>query len=254
MSKKLSLMNTSATSLKEVWECFIISKTSKCVSDATLSNYHHHLRAIAKHLDIEMPLAELSKRHLEAMVVSMKEAGLAHNTIATYLRVMNTFLRWCQDEGLTDVSVPNLKEKETVKETYTDAELAILVARPAKDCDFCEYRNWVIVNYLLNSGCRAATLRNIQNRDVDLDSRQVVYRHTKSGRIQVSPLCSQMLVILAEYMVVRRGKPEDYLFCNQYGEMLTENALRLAVAHYNKSRGVQKTGIHLSAGPAENFV
>lgn len=61
MSKKLSLVNTSASSLKEVWECFIISKTSKCVSDATLSNYHHHLRAIAKHLDIEMPLEELSK-------------------------------------------------------------------------------------------------------------------------------------------------------------------------------------------------
>ena len=61
MSKKLSLVNTSASSLKEVWECFIIPKTSKCVSDATLSNYHHHLRAIAKHLDIEMPLDELSK-------------------------------------------------------------------------------------------------------------------------------------------------------------------------------------------------
>ena len=209
MSKKRTKMNTSSTSLKEVWECFIVSKTSKCVSDATLSNYHHHLRGIGKHLDIEMPLAELSKRDLERMVVSMKEAGLAHNTIATYLRVMNTFLRWCQSEGLTDVIVPNLKEKETVKETYTDAELSILVARPRKNCDFCEYRNWVIVNYLLNSGCRAATPRNIQNRDVDLDSRQVVYRYTKNGRIQVSPLCSQMVVILAEYMAIRRGKPDS---------------------------------------------
>ena len=113
MSKKLSKMNTCGTSLKEVWECFIISKTSKCVSDATLSNYHHHLRAIAKHLDIEMPLEELSKRHLERMVVSMKEAGLAHNTIATYLRVMNTFLRWCQDEGLTNVSIPKAKRKDS---------------------------------------------------------------------------------------------------------------------------------------------
>ena len=117
MSRKLNKMNTCGTSLKEVWECFIISKTLKCVSDATLSNYHHHLRGIGKHLNIEMPLAELSKRDLERMVVSMREAGLAHNTIATYLRVMNTFLRWCQGEGLTDVVVPNLKEKETVKET-----------------------------------------------------------------------------------------------------------------------------------------
>lgn len=59
MSKKLSLTNTSGTSLKEVWECFIISKTSKCVSDATLSNYHHHLQAIAKHLEIEMPFPKI---------------------------------------------------------------------------------------------------------------------------------------------------------------------------------------------------
>lgn len=61
MSEKLSFVNTSASSLKEAWECFIISKTSQCVSDANLSNYHHHLRAIAKHLAIEMLLEELSK-------------------------------------------------------------------------------------------------------------------------------------------------------------------------------------------------
>ena len=73
----------------------------------------------------------------------------------------------------------------------------------------------------------------------------MVFRHNKNGKIQVSPLCSQMASILADYMTVRKGKPDDYLFCNQYGEMLTENALRLAVAHYNKSRGVQKTSLHL---------
>ena len=56
MSKKRTKMNTCGTSLKEVWECYIISKTSKCVSDATLSNYHHHLRGIGKHLDTEMSL------------------------------------------------------------------------------------------------------------------------------------------------------------------------------------------------------
>ena len=68
-----------------------------------------------------MPFDELSKRHLEQMVVSMREAGLAHNSIATYLRVFNTFLRWCQREGLCEITIPNLKEKDTVKETYTDS-------------------------------------------------------------------------------------------------------------------------------------
>ena len=245
LKRKIAMIEQSGTSLKDVWESFIISQTSRCVSPATIKNYHNHLKGIARHIDIEMPLADLTKRHLEQMVVSMRADGLAHNSIATYLRVMNTFLRWCQREGLSNVVVPNLKEKDTVKETYSDRELEILLAKPAKNCDFCEYRNWVIINYLLNSGCRAATVRNIQNRDVDLENRQVVFRHTKSGRIQVSPLCSQMVSILTDYMTIRKGNPEDYLFCNQYGEMLSENALRLAVAHYNKSRGIQKTSLHL---------
>ena len=54
-----------------------------------------------------------------------------------------------------------------------------------------------------------------------------------------------MVSILTDYMAVRRGKPEDYLFCNQYGEKLSENALRLAITHYNTSRGIQKTSLHL---------
>ena len=41
------------------------------------------------------------------------------------------------------------------------------------------------------------------------------------------------------------AQPAEYLFCDQYGDMLSENGLRLAIAHYNRSRGVEKTSIHL---------
>ena len=103
----------------------------------------------------------------------------------------------------------------------------------------------MIVNFLLNSGCRAATVRNIQNRDVDLQTRKIILRHTKVGKIQVIPLCSLMVSILEDCMGIRGGAEEDYLFCDQYGGMLSENALRLAIAAYNQRRGVQKTSIHL---------
>ena len=67
------------TSLKTVCESFIISQASKGVSEATIKNYHSHLKGIAKHLDIEMPFETLTKRQLEQTVVSMRGAGLAHN-------------------------------------------------------------------------------------------------------------------------------------------------------------------------------
>jgi integrase/recombinase XerD len=131
-----------------------------------------------------------------------------------------------------------------VKEVYTDDELLALLKKPEANCNFCEYRNWVVINLLLNSGCRAATVRNILNQDVDLARKQIVLRHTKNGKVQVIPLCSSMVAILRDYMVVRGGGGSDYLFCNEFGDLLTENALRLAIVRYNTARGVQRTSIH----------
>ena len=245
MAKKITMNKHSGKTFEEVYAAFITSKTAKGVSDVTIRNYHQNLHNISLHFDISTPFDTLTKEMLDEMVVSMRKSGLAHNTIATYVRQLRTFLNWSNAEGITTLTLPNMKEKETVKETYTDEELARLLKKPGRDCGFCEYRAWVIVNFLLNSGCRAATVRNIQNRDVDLQARQIILRHTKVGKIQVIPLCSLMVSILQDYMEIRGGAEEDYLFCDQYGGMLSENALRLAIAAYNQRRGVQKTSIHL---------
>lgn len=238
-------MNSGAgRSFKEVFEEFVFSKTAQGVSEATLNNYHYHMKNIARYVDIERSFDEVKKKDFEMMVVKMRKAGIQHNSIATYLRMLKTFYNWCSEENYPYVKVPTFPEKETVKETYTDEELKKLLKRPDSGCTFSEFRNWVIINFLLNSGCRAATIRNIQNQDVDFDSMRVIYRHNKNGRIQVIPLCSLMVNVLREYMKIRKGKPEDYLFCDIYGGMLTEDALRHAIAHYNKSRGVKSTSIH----------
>lgn len=245
MGRKITMNGHNGQSVAEVFQDFIFAKTAEGVSDITIRNYHQHLHNISKYLDIEMSMRSLSKRDLEDMICAMRAAGLAHNSISTYVRVLRTFLNWCQKEGRANLTIPNMKDKETVKETYSDEELSLLLQKPNANCSFPEYRNWVIINFLLNSGCRAATVRNIQNRDVDLGARQIVYRHTKNGKVQTVPLCSKMVSILRDYMTIRKGEPAEYLFCDQYGGMLSENALRLAIAHYNRSRGVQKTSIHL---------
>ena len=138
------------------------------------------------------------------------------------------------------------KGVETVKDTYTDRELEKLLKKPdIRKCGFVEYRDWVIVNFLLNSGSRAATIRAIQIRDIDFDNGLVHYRHTKNRRAQVIPLCSEMIKILREYLRFRKGNDEDYLFCTENGLPLTENGLRIAISRYNTRRGVNKTSIHL---------
>lgn len=151
----------------EIFELFVVSKTANGVSDATLRNYHYHKKAISKYLDTNRPMSEITKRDLERMIVDMKKAGIKHNSIATYVRFLRTLFKWCETEDIAVPKLKNLKEKEVVKETYTDEELEKLLRKPKKGCDFGEYRSWVIINFLLNSGCRAATARNIADKASD---------------------------------------------------------------------------------------
>ena len=134
LGRKLRMNEHFGQTVAEVYQDFILAKTAEGVSDVTIRNYHQHLHNISKYLDIERPMAALSKRDLERMVCEMRAAGLAHNSISTYVRVLRTFLNWCQREGRANLTIPNMKDKETVKETYTDEELSLLLQKPKSDC------------------------------------------------------------------------------------------------------------------------
>ena len=242
--KKIKL-NCTAT-MEETFSDFLTSRKAKGLADKTLQSYEQQFRAVARHLDVKTDIAMLQKADLDAMTVSMREAGLSSNSINSYTRTLKSFFSWCNEQGITRLNIPLYKAEETVKETYSDAELLVLLKKPdIRKATFAEYRDWVIINFLLNCGCRAATVRAIQIRDVDLDGGVVFYRHTKNRKTQVIPLCSPMIAILREYQRYRSGESTDYLFCTETGSQLTENGLRQSIARYNARRGVQKTSIHL---------
>ncbi len=241
---RITMKTVQKATIEEIFTQFLSAAASRGVKDKTLVTYKQHFHAISKRLDSSIPIEDLTKHDLEDMILTMRKDHLSDSSINSYTRTLKVFLSWCNEEGDTDINIPLYKVAETVKEIYTDEELLTLLKKPKADCNFCEYRNWVIINFLLNSGCRAATVRNIQIQDVDLSRRQIVFRHTKNGRVQVIPLCSSMIQILKDYMEIRAGSSSDYLFCNEFGEYLTENALRLAIARYNESRGVERTSIH----------
>lgn len=165
----------------------------KGLRERTLESYSSQWKAVARHLDTGTDIAALQKADLDAMIVSMRDAGLSPNSINSYTRVLKSFFSWCNEQGLTRLNIPLYKAEETVKETYSDAELTALLKKPdIRKTTFAEYRDWVIINFLLNCGSRAATVRAIQIRDVDLDGGVVFYRHTKNRKAQVIPLCSPM--------------------------------------------------------------
>lgn len=234
------------TTLTDAFNEFLVDKKAEGLSGKTLTTYNNHFTCISKWLDTQMPIAELEDKHLKQMVANMRETNLTPNSIASYVRTLKSFLSWCNANDKTQVQLKAYKAPETVKETYTDKELKLLLKKPnIRACSFTEYRNWVIINLLLNSGCRAATIRSFLIKDVNLDNQTITYRHTKNGKTQIVPLCSTMVSTLREYLRIRGGNDNEVLFPNDFGKPMTETALRLAIVKYNNSRGVAKTSIHL---------
>ena len=237
---KIKMKNS--VTVAETFHDFLVGKKAAGVSEKTLLTYEQHFSAVSKHLSPDTPMDALNKAKLEDMIASMRDAGLAANSIKSYTQTLKSFLSWCNEAGITRLNIQLYKAEETIKETYSDEELKKLLKKPnMKKCTFAEYRNWVIINLLLNNGCRAATIRNIQIKDVDNENKVIYLRHTKNKRAQVIPLCEALCGVLREYMRVRG----DYLFPNENGSQLTENGLRCSIASYNRRRGVEKTSIHL---------
>lgn len=239
-------LNQITPTIDELFEDFINSKRANGTKNKTLQTYSQHFHTISKDLATDMKISELSKKDLERCILALKARGISSNSVRSYTATLQSFFSWLNEEGYTNLRVKLFKGEETVKDTYTDAELSKLLIKPdTKKCSFSEYRNWVIINLLLNSGCRASTIRNILIKDVDLENSVIRYRHTKNGSSQIVPLCQEMKRILKDYMRARGGQLSDFLFPSEKDTQITENGLSEAIRKYNRARGITKTSIHL---------
>ena len=120
-------MNSESLSFNELFPRFVAAKIAEGVSEQTVDNYHQHWKCIGKHIDLDRTLDEVTQDDINNVVVSMRKSGLAHNSISSYTRVFRTFLKWCRDQEYTDVVMPPIKDRETIKETYSDEELTALI-------------------------------------------------------------------------------------------------------------------------------
>ena len=89
-----------------------------------------------------------------------------------------------------------------------------------------------------------ASLLNIKNCDVELSEGYINLTHTKSKKKQIVPLSSSLCAVLHEYMSIRQGESDDYLFCNSYGGKLGARSADDALTRYCNARGVVSLGHH----------
>lgn len=177
----------------------------------------------------------------------LKTKPITSVSVNTCLRGIRAILYFAMDEGfIPQFKVSLAKQEKKIKETYNDTELSCLLKKPnTKACSFAEFRNWVTINYLLGTGNRLSSITNLKIGDIDFDNSVIYIRKTKNRQQQVIPLSRTLENVLVEYLEYRKGNPDDYLFCDNYGNAMLNRSMQQAIYGYNKSRGVGKTSIHI---------
>jgi len=172
----------------------------------------------------------------------------AQNTLCTHMRGIRAIFKYFMKCGyipIFTVSLPTVEE--TIKEVYSPEEIQLLIKKPkiSDNCSFSSIRDWASVCYFLGTGNRLSTVASLKIKDIDFENGEIIIRKTKNHRQQIIPLSHELKLVLLEYLQYRKGEPDDFLFCNAYGNQLIKESLKTCIVKYNKSRGVAKTGIHL---------
>lgn len=239
---------TGALSIQKAFEQFQKSNIIKNLSPATINFYSRKIQPFFSFIgDTNQPLESLTEMTVDNYILHLKSGKINDTTINIHLRSVRAFLYWCMERGyLESFSVRMIRADTPVKEPYSPAELNLLLKKPdMTHCSFSEYRNWVMVNFLLGTGCRVSTLVNLHIKDIDLAAGTAKFRHMKARNAQIVPLSRNLVKVLEEYLIYRDGDLEGFLFVSSYGDGMSVSTVENAIRRYNHSRGVDKTSIHL---------
>ncbi|MBS7008298.1 tyrosine-type recombinase/integrase [Anaerostipes sp.] len=249
MGKIRLQQNSSAITLKEMFQQFIDFKVINNLSSRTIGYYEKCFQYFSEYFSEENTCDMVTSDTFYGYITYLRTEHPNANDISinSYLRGIRAILYYGMDRGyIKTFSVKLIKATKKIKETYTDEELRILLKKPdIKKCSFAEYRDWALINYLLGTGNRISTALNVHNCDIHYDSNEIFLSKTKNRRQQIIPLSQSLTKILQEYLIYRKGNPEDYLFCTENGNQLSVHGIQSSIQKYNRKRGVQKTSLHL---------
>jgi integrase/recombinase XerD len=248
--QKLSIQSksTQEKTLQEGFKEFTTHCKIKNLAEKTLVYYQAYFTKFETFLNSIgiNHIAGIKKPTIDNYILHLKEQTEVNDiTVNTSLRAVRAFVYYWQSLGYCPTfKIMLIKADKTIKETYTESELKLLLEKPDMK-DFSEYRNWVIINFLLATGVRVGELVSLHVGDVDFEDAIVKVKRGKSRRERHLPLSKTIIKILMEYVNVRDGEADNFLFCNSYGQRLDENSCKHTINSYNKRRGVCKTSLHL---------
>lgn len=232
--------------LSEVWSLYIKSITLANYSKDTIERKISHFDLLLKALPDGILARDVDQSLIDDFIL-FKQKNVKPASLNSYLRVYRAFFNWAYKYNYIDEKLifPTQKEQKEAPKSYTTKELELLLKKPnLKTCSFNEYRDWVIINFIMGTGARRTTIVALNIEDLKVDEGYIEFNRTKNKNAQLMPLTPVLRDILLEYLDYRNGSSSEPLFCLNTGERMKKEYLTKEIAKYNRRRGVKKTSLH----------
>ena len=155
---------------------FLDDKKYSGTAEATLNGYRDDITRFLKSLSDEQ--LAVNEAGFKRYVIHLTDSGMTANSVNHYIRSVKVFLYWCMEQDeIAPFKIKMVKAQETIKEVYTQEELCALIQPPKREDSFVVWRSWAIINFILGTAAREATVCEMQMQDISFDDRTIKFRH-----------------------------------------------------------------------------
>lgn len=212
--------------LKLLLNEFIAEAEYKQLSNTTIRNYTRVLNEFILNLQ-NVGIEEIEQLNKSIIKQYINSLPLATSSKNQYLRCINAFLHWYEEEYDVNMNIKihRLKEAHTIKYTPSDDEVKHLL-NFYNNNNYMQCRNKTIISCFVFLGLRATELIELKYDDVDLDNNIITVKR-KGNIYQELPLNKDVKLQLTKYMNRYVDKLDELLFVSRNG-----NKLEIGNIHY----------------------
>ncbi|MEB8674213.1 integrase [Bacillus thuringiensis] len=178
-------------------------------------------------------------------ITNREERGLKETTINIRLRTYRSMLNYLEREELIEYNpmdnVRLLRQDIDLTNCLTEDEVKAVLAQPNQR-DYVGFRDFVIINLLLDSGLRINEALNLRVEEIDFKTRFITLtgernKNRKPRYVPISAFVAKLLLQLIEEN--RAHFKTDRIFLSCFGELLGANHFNKRLKYYAEKAGIK---------------
>ncbi|GIM46815.1 tyrosine recombinase XerC [Collibacillus ludicampi] len=175
----------------------------------------------------------------------VSKVGLGNQTVNLRITKLKAFFNFLVNENIISDNpaekIKRLRVEEDTIGAFTDEQIDLLLAQPDRR-NFAQNRDYVLMRFLLESGCRINEVLSLKISNIDFQTRLITLpgSQNKNRRTRVIPISKDMVRLLMELIAENKTYFPDteYVFLTNYGEPISQRTIGRKIQEYGKKAGI----------------